>query len=584
MTPWETTPMKTLLYYTLLDSSRYAGKLVRLPKHEDYISMSELVDFYMYHGQKHFEKKYQESPIVESEWFLDFVKRDHIVEKLAAFLLDQKKAPGSRQEFLEGVLRGLREYSVLDTRGVMLPEEKQIEKYLNVMTDVIKMILRCARGAVSPEEVRQPVQSKKASRQRYLSMLESRESYLEMMDEFLRLGGREDWTRTDLCEYPAAVLAEHGEFQFMIEDYLHMQGRRTMKEWLVVLNGASWESESVYMLRNRYRGCDMERVPESVKVCMKKYYNNRIAGAEFRIRTLTDRQDGPNRQGMQVDMLLYFAESLGLDIPEEQWSNLLWLCPYPPKEGGTWLPEHFLGAQAVREAVIYNVRHGIANDVVLGWHIRYCIDHGVVECRENLMKVARNHPRRMWLREIAMEYICRYTDPEVVKREILPRLQGELFFYTAQRIIRPGDEELADIIWDYGVRYAANKMHADVLLVFIQSRRGIDSFLWHTEKRHQLPPESREYGIVEAVRSLSRPEVFDQMERIFALCLRDRFRDDPNYSLRTAIADAFVQLAWSQPEAREKVRNMFVKYQEKCGEVSWKQEYLRNCMKRAGFE
>lgn len=578
-TRWEESPFKALLYFELFGAGGAAGKMVQRPGRAQELTAAELLDYYLEKAQEKFErycvKGSAADTVVNSDWLLDFVKWYDLIGKIRQYLLIPGKPANSRSLFVDQVMNALQEYSVFDTRSITAAEEKGLRRYFSLLVGIMqKTMSNMYRTSSMMSE--KPMAGAEAEA-RYLAALQSREIYLELIKEFLSLGGREDWNRINLVHYPDEVWKTRYDMQLLRDEYLYAYGNRTVAEWQSDLAGTAWEREvGGYWKRWLCRRTSAEAAPS-----LLDYYNHMQACVDFALNTLANRQDGPNWQGMQVDMLLYFAKRFSWEVPERNVKELLKFCQYPPAAGEVWLPERYMTKSQIRQEIVRNIKQGLCSDMVLGWHISYCIDHEIDECRDKINKISKNPARKMQTRRLAAEYVCRYMDVEAACKEFLPGMKGDAFFYSVKQYANTGNGRLAEMVWHYGERYIIHKMRCDVLLVHMQNRRGIQSFLHHIRRRHKLPPESREYDIIGAIRGLSHPEILEDLGQFFLLSLKDTFKDDPEYSMRDASAEALVRAA--QEYEQEIVSAVFAEALKQYGEVPEKAEYIRRCMERAGM-
>lgn len=588
MTPWELTPVRAMIYLSLFGDGTFAGRMASPLNREEAYTMDGLVVFYLQHGQRVFEKRYPECPLVTSDWFLDFMKYHQTIHRIQEYLHDKDKAPHSRNAFLQEMIWSVREYSVFDTRQLLASEEKPLWEYFNLLTSIVRNVMRDARAAVCGKDVHASGHEDRASAgesaagqwERYLEALTDRNAYLALIEALLSAGGREDWNRTNLHEYPESVWRDRYDLRLLRDEYFHAAGNQTLREWKDGLEGTMWEQESAYYLMRRLRGHGHSEISDTIRQYISQYYNRNIATSDFCLKRLMGREDGPNRQGMQVDMLLCFAGRFSFDMPQNKRKALLLFCAYPPPEGSFWLPRNYLTEEEIRDTVQENLRRGIVNDMVLGWHIRYCMDYPDAECTARMISIACNQTRKKWVRRIAIQCACRLVDVRTACDTIMPRIQGDMFFFVAEQYRQSGDERLAALVWRYGEKYASHKLRCDVTLIHLQDRRGMERFLEHVEKRRQIPPECRAYHVTDAIRRINRPELIAVLKGYLFLCLRDNFRDNPEDSLLDAVCDALVGIGSARETEQKAVRRIFEEALERYGDISWKCEVLERCIGR----
>ncbi len=551
--------------------------------------MGDLVVDYLRRGQKHFEKRHKEYAILETEWFQDFMKYNQPLPAVCEYLYKKDKAADSRSIFLDRMLQAVREYSVFASRQVLSSQEKVMRDYFGILISIVGNILRASQksgrtrfaplqetaGMTGMEEVR-----KQKLEAAYLQALTDQQSYLALAREFLELGGRPDWDRNTLHEYPASVLWERHDLNLLLTEYFNTMGSQTVREWISNLAGKQWEHESAYYLMHWLRRHENSEIPGPLRQYITQYYNRNIDEMDFYLEPFAYREDEPDRRGFQIEAMLYFALRFSLEVPQNKIGELLFLCQYPPEEGREWLPARYMTGEELCVRILNNLKSGIANETVLSWHILYCMDHPDERYTDAIARVARNQLRKKWVRQIAMTYICRRMDADMICDQILPRMQGDMFFFVAEQYRGAGNERLAWMVWRYGEKYATHKLHCDVILIHLQNRRGIESFINHIEKRRLLPAQCREYHAAEAIRNINSPELIDELERFFCLGLKDSFKDDPVDGILDASADALVRMASSGDEEYNKVRGIFERYLEEYRDAEWKRELILDCMQR----
>lgn len=585
MTPWENTFVRRMIYLTLFGTGAYADKRVAIPGHGELLDMDGLVVIYLRRGQRHFEKKYRDYPILETEWFQNFMKYHQPFPAIRDYLYDRNKAPDGRGVFLDRIMLAVREYSVFDTRQVLATEEKLLRDYFGVLISIVGNILKASPKAARagaahhfslPGGTEAGDDGPRASVEAYLCTLASQEGCLALAQEFLGLGGRDDWDRDTVQDYPEDALQGRYGLRLLRMEYFNAMGNQTFREWTEGLAGEQWEHEVAYYFMQWLRRHENSDIPASVRQFITQYYNRNISGTDFCPEHFSC------RQGIRVAAMIYFATRFSLEVPESQSGYLLFLCKYPPAQGRAWLPAVHMTEAKLRSRIAGNLKAGIVSDTALGWHILYCMDHPDESYTETIARVARNQLRKKWVRQLAMKYTCSRMDVDTACERILPRMQGDMFFFVAEQYRRAGSARLVNMVWRYGEKYATHKLHCDVMLVHLQNRSGMESLLNHIEKRHLMPPKCREYGITEAIRNIDAPELLDGLERFLSLGLKDSFKDDGQDSMLDAALDALVRMASSGAEEYAAVREMLGRYLRQYRDSSWKKEKLEESLRRIG--
>ena len=563
MTPWEDTLVRNMIYLTLLENGPF------MDNGDASTDIGVLVDDFLRRGQKHFEKRYRDCTILETEWFWNFMKYSQPLQAIREYLYEKDKTEDSRDVFLDKMLQAVREYTVFDTRPVLSSEERVLREYFRTLILVVGNILRTFPGG---NQGRDSTWQTDAA---YTQALMDRDTYLSLAEEFLTLGGRGDWDRSSLNEYPQSVLRDRYDLVLLCSEYFNTMGDRTVREWISHLSGKQWEHDSAYYIMHRLRRHESSEIPETLRQYITQYYNRNIEEMDFYLEPSMHKTDEPNRRGLQIDVMIYFATHFSLEIPQNKTGELLFLCKYPPETGYEWLPAKYMPEAELSDRILRNLEAGIANETILSWHILYCTDHPDKRYTEVIARVARNQLRKKWVRQIAMKYTCREMDVDSACSSILPRMQGDMFFFVAEQYCRAGSEQLANMVWSYGEKYATHKLRCDVMLVHLQNRKGIDSFLNHIEKRHLLPNGCREYRAADAIRNINAPELADELERFFCLGLKDSFKDSTEDSILDAAADALIRMAASGAEEYNNICEIFERCMEKYGDNAWKCDKIR---------
>lgn len=574
MIPWENTSTKNMIYFTLFGTSAYSNKRVMMPGFEKPMTREELVTEYLRRGQRRFEKKHMEYSILETEWFENFMKFCQPIPVVSNYLFDKNKTVDSRKHFLDFLIQEVREYTVFDDRTLLSSEEKILRDYFGILISVVGNILKTFRKAwmaenlTEAEPCRCTLEERKEWKRRgvetYLLALTDREAYLKLAEESMRLGGRDDWERGTLHDYPAEVYRKRYEVRLIQSDYFNTAGNQTIREWMEYLAGEAWEHASAIYLMRWLRRHENSEIPVPVRQHIIQYYNTNTGSADFHLNPV----------------MVCFAERFSLKIPKDRASELLFLCRYPPQEGKEWLPFRYMTPEELCTAIAHNLKAGIVNETVLSWHILYCTDYPDDIYTGSIARIARNQMRKKWVRQLAIRYICKSKDVDCACEQILPRMQGDMFFFVVEQYRSVGSRNLARMVWHYGERYATHKLRCDVMLVHLQDRRGIDSFLNHIEKRRTIPTECYRYGVLDAISNIRAPELMEELERFFALGLKNSFRQEPGQGVTEAAFEALAELAAAGQKEYDAVENMLKRYLDLYYETEWKREKIAAYLSR----
>lgn len=574
MIPWEKTSTKNMIYFTLFGTSAYSDKRVMMPGFEKPMIPEELVTEYLRRGQRRFEKKHMEYLILETEWFENFMKFCQPIPVVRNYLFDKNKTVDSRKYFLDFLIQEVREYTVFDDRTLLSSEERILRDYFGILISVVGNILKTFRKAWMVEDLTEAEpcrctleerkEWKRRSEEKYLLALTNRDAYLKLVEESMSLGGREDWERGTLHDYPVEVYRKRHEVRLIQADYFNTAGNQTIREWMEYLAGEAWEHLSAMYLMRWLRRHENSEIPVPVRQYMIQYYNTNIKRADFHLNPV----------------MVCFAERFSLEIPKDSAGELLFLCRYPPQEGKEWMPFRYMTSEELRTAIAHNLKAGIVNETVLSWHILYCTDYPDDIYTESIARTARNQMRKKWVRQLAIRYVCRSKDVDCACEQILPRMQGDMFFFVVEQYRSVGSRSLARIVWHYGEKYATHKLRCDVMLVHLQDRRGIDSFLNHIEKRRTIPTECYRYGVLDAIRNIRAPELMEELERFFALGLKNSFRQEPGQEVAEAAFEALAAMAAAGQKEHDAVEHMLRRYLTLYYETEWKREKIEAYLSR----
>ena len=416
----------------------------------------------------------------------------------------------------------------------------------------------------------------------YLAALTDRDQYVSLVEELLREGKRDDWTRLEFFwDYPREILDRRLDLKAVARDFYLNRDDMSMRRWMACLAGTQWEHYASFHIYQWLTRNHRKRVPARMELWIRQYYDRHLESLDFHEAIIWKTDSSMDYCGAVSEMITLFAERFGYDMPKEKAKNLLIWSAYTGRGQRSWLPARYLTAAEIREQVIANMMSGELRGDVMRWHIRYCIDHQIRECSTVILRAAKNPVRNVWVRKDALEYACGMMGVHEVCRDLLPGLKGELFFFVAEYFRDTEDRELADIIWGYGEEYPSQKLRSDICLTLMQDRRGVESLSRHLQRRNGMPVEPFLPGPTEAIRGIRRVELTDELEKLLRAAWKAGFRDDPDDSLLDAAATALVNIAGGGGYGYERVMQIFerlmVKYRDDEEKVAALKQWIREC-------
>lgn len=210
----------------------------------------------------------------------------------------------------------------------------------------------------------------------------------------------------------------------------------------------------------------------------------------------------------------------------------------------------------IRERVLRNLKQEKLKNEEMWWHIRYCIDHEVRECQGMMINVAKNGQWKAWVRQVAVEYICRYFDMQTVCEELLPGLYGKLFYWTVAQYADSQDERLKEILQKYAEFYTGQEMAHDACLVKMQDKRGVEHIRHYLEKLKHVPKTLENPDPVRAIGEIRSVELLDELGSLIDLMMKNHFRDRKQDGLQTALVAALSKIASCGNAEYEKVMTL----------------------------
>lgn len=197
----------------------------------------------------------------------------------------------------------------------------------------------------------------------------------------------------------------------------------------------------------------------------------------------------------------------------------------------------------------------------LWWHIRYCIDHGILGCEDLMTGIARNGRWKAWVRQTAVEYVCRFMEVGEICERLLPALHGKLFYWAVARLAGTQDERLKRHLKRYAECYTGQEILQDICLAKMQDREGVQRIRRYLEKRRRMPRRLENPDLLLAIGEITEAELLDEMGYLLDLMMRDSFRDRSQYGLQVSLVRALSSVAMSGKAAEEAVWELLEKKQ-----------------------
>ncbi|MCI8659719.1 MAG: hypothetical protein HFG57_07960 [Lachnospiraceae bacterium] len=191
----------------------------------------------------------------------------------------------------------------------------------------------------------------------------------------------------------------------------------------------------------------------------------------------------------------------------------------------------------------HNMKNEKLTNGAMWRYIRYCIDHDIQECKDIMIRMARNGQWKSWVRQAAAEYCCRFMDVEEVCEKFIPGLHGKLFYWTIAQFADTRDERLKRILRNHAEYYTGQEMLRDICLVKMQDKDGTKRICRYLERMSHVPKAVGKPDPVLVIAEIKSIDLLDELERLIILMMRDNFRDRAAIGLRFALTEALGSVA-----------------------------------------
>lgn len=196
------------------------------------------------------------------------------------------------------------------------------------------------------------------------------------------------------------------------------------------------------------------------------------------------------------------------------------------------------------------------------WCIRCCIDYDIRDCADLIVGIAKGSYQKAWIRQTAVEYVCRTMDAKEACEKMLP-LYGRLFYWALDQYADSSDEQLKTLMMDYADSHSGQEMYRDICLVKMQDKEGLRGIRHYLERMRHVPKNIETPDPIEAIGRVKSGELLDELEKLLVLLMRDNFRDRSFDGLQTALVFAFSGVACSGERHKKKVFDLLNKYRQK---------------------
>ncbi len=224
-------------------------------------------------------------------------------------------------------------------------------------------------------------------------------------------------------------------------------------------------------------------------------------------------------------------------------------------------------------------QENLGNEELL-WYIRYVISHELRDFGEQMVKIAKNGQRKAWVRQAAVEYVCRFMSVEEICEKLLPDLHGKLFYWVVARLADTREEGLKVQLKSYVERYSGQEMMQDICLVKMQDREGVERIRRYLERRHYIPRKLENLDLITALGEIREASLLDEVDRLIELMMRDSFRDRKYNGLLVSLVRTLSTIASSGEWAYVQVKELLERKEGDC----WRryQECMETITDRAG--
>ncbi|MCI8269517.1 MAG: hypothetical protein HFG55_07650 [Lachnospiraceae bacterium] len=197
-------------------------------------------------------------------------------------------------------------------------------------------------------------------------------------------------------------------------------------------------------------------------------------------------------------------------------------------------------------------------------YIRYCISRELRDFKEPMVKIAKNGQRKAWVRQAAVEYVCRFMPVGEICDRLLPDLHGKLFYWAVARLASTRDAGLKKQLENYVERYSGQEMKRDICLVKMQEREGVVRIRRYLERRHYAPRKLEYPDMIMALGEIRETELLDELARLTELMMRDSFRDREHNGLLVSLIRALSAIASGGERAYAQVQELLERKEADC--------------------
>lgn len=180
------------------------------------------------------------------------------------------------------------------------------------------------------------------------------------------------------------------------------------------------------------------------------------------------------------------------------------------------------------------------------------------------MKIAKNGQRKAWVRQAAVEYVCRFMPVGEICDRLLPDLHGKLFYWTVARLASTRDAGLKKQLENYVERYSGQEMKRDICLIKMQEREGVVRIRRYLERRHYAPRKLEYPDMIMALGEIRETELLDELARLTELMMRDNFRDREHNGLLVSLIRALSAIASGGERAYAQVQELLERKEADC--------------------
>ena len=377
----------------------------------------------------------------------------------------------------------------------------------------------------------------------YRQAIICREKYLDLVDEWISLYGKEELTLENVKESSIELLEKRYDLEEIRFDYLRSDSEMTVQEWRQALEEQDWKDMQVYLLRQWLYQNENREVPEEIVGAAREYYDSHIEEVDFARSIVWDTDTEGRVMDSRAEVLLFFASRFGFPMSKEKAEGI---CPFAGimREGEIKkLLERCFTEEELRQVILDHMKgkERLGEDLYL--HLFYCRKFKLEQCAETIRKVAADAARPDHLRQRAIEYFCQVIGSEAACQALLPHLDGELFFHAVSQIIEDESEGLADLLWEYAGKDKENRVRCLQYLIWLQDIRGVAAYRQILEQERRVKRYSWDRQPAESIVRIRKESLWEELFLLVELWLEPDFEDTDHGSLARAIRGALTAIA-----------------------------------------